>query len=90
MFLFLENLLHAEFAQYAAVLTHAHPYLTIQHFVNNLSYSSSALLVQGTFGTPSALFIMYSFSDIKSGLLFMPKLDAVMFKDVFYKINGNI
>jgi len=40
-----------------------------------------------TFKTPLSLFIMFSFSEIGSGLLFMPVRDVAMFKEVIYKIN---
>jgi len=38
-----------------------------------------------TFRTPFSLFIMLSFSDIGSGLLFMPVCDVAMFKGWFTK-----
>jgi hypothetical protein len=40
-----------------------------------------------TFKTPLSLFIMFSFSEIESGLLFMPVCDVAMFKEVTDKIN---
>jgi hypothetical protein len=47
-------------------------------------------LVRETFGTQSTLFIMFSFSDTESGLLFMPVLDVAMFQEVFYNINKEV
>jgi len=38
--------------------------------------SSLAILAWGIFGTLYALFIMFSFSDLESHLLFMPVLDV--------------
>jgi len=32
-------------------------------------------------------FIMFSFSDVESGLLFVPTTDVAMFNEVFKKIN---
>jgi len=49
--------------------------------------SSYAIWVPDTFKTPFSLFIMFSFSEIGSGLLFMPVCDVAMFKEVIYKIN---
>jgi len=51
-------------------------------------YSSSDVLVQGRFRTTSTVFIMFGFSDIESGLLFIPILDVSLFK--VYKINKNL
>jgi len=41
-------------------------------------------------GTQSTLFITFYFSDLVSGLLFMPVLGMAMFKEVFYGINKKI
>ena len=40
-----------------------------------------------TFITPFSFIITFSFSDIESGLLFMPVCDVTMFKEVIGKIN---
>jgi len=51
---------------------------------------TSVILVQGTFRTPSSLFIVFSFSNIESSLLFMPVLAVPHSTQCFIKSMKNI
>jgi hypothetical protein len=52
--------------------------------------SSSAVLVQGAFGVPSTLLMMFSFSDIDHGLRFMPIVDFAMIKGGLRKMTVRV
>jgi hypothetical protein len=46
--------------------------------------------VQAAFGMPSTLLMMFNFSDIDSGLRFMPLVHVAMFKGELRKTTGKV